>query len=229
MKTIKYENVIYTYPESWDELMLNKFIELTLIKEDEDELDKMIKIISALTGIPNEKLLDLPYTEFQKIQNACTFVFDDNKHDLQYIIEIDGVKYGFDYDITKMTAAEYFDIDHFIKGGDSVANLHELMAIMYREIIDVDKCNNDDNSKQPPFDYTIVNYVSNDTDKRAKLFLEKMPASAAIAAQFFFLIVGMNCLESTMGFSRNKKNQKQKKMKNNKNNQTTNLPKDGVG
>ena len=206
MKIIKFsETEKYNVPETWSELPLCKFMELSFIKEDTDEVDKILKIAIALTGISEEKLLNLPYTEFTKIQSACQFVFtEDNTKDIQYIIEIDNCKYGFDYDIAKMTTSEYFDIDHYVKNGNTIVNLNEIMAILYREVNNVDK------SKQEPFNYTIVNYESDKTEHRAKLFYEKMPASAAIAAQFFFLMVGISCIESMKGFFQNETSKKTK-------------------
>ena len=194
MKTIKFGDDTYKVPENYDELTLGKFIELTMIKEDELEVDKMIKIAEVLTGIPEEKLLDLPYTEFTKVQSACNFVFTFDNKDLQYIVEIDNCKFGFDHNITKYTAGEYFDLDYYVKNNSTVENLHEIMAILYRDVNNVDK------SKQEPFNYTIVNYESDKTEERAKLFYDKMPASAAIAAQFFFLAVGMSSVDFMKDF-----------------------------
>lgn len=192
MKTINYEGLgTFEYPEKWSELTLRKFQELNIIKEDTDEIDKMIKINSALTGIPEDALLALPYTEFNKINAACEFVFEkSNDQEIRYIFEAEGIRYGLSHDITKMSTAEFLDLDSYVRDKDNMmGNLHYILAILYRPIIKEDK------RKKKPFCYEIEKYNSETVDDRAEIFLNKMPADVCLSTMVFSLALGLACME----------------------------------
>ena len=194
MKTINYEGLgTFEYPEKWSELTLRKFQELNIIKEDTDEIDKIIKINSALTGIPEDALLALPYTEFNKITNNCRFVFEKtDDSELRYTFEIEGIKYGLSYDIAKMSTGEFLDLDSYVRDQDNmIGNLHYVLAILYRPIT------KEDGRRKKPFCYDIEKYDSTNIDERAELFLDNVTADICISIMVFSLALGLACMQHT--------------------------------
>lgn len=183
MIKIEIENKVYEMPSSFKELTLGKFIEVNQIFK-EDEYDKNIEMVSIISGIQKDILLDLPYSEFIKLSNECDFIKNEIDKKPEYIVEIDNTKYGMQFDFSKMSTGEYLDIDHFSKG-NYIDNLHILMAIIYRPILNGEG-----------LEYEIENYTSRTLQSRANLFYEKMPAQFAISASVFFCLIGIFSLET---------------------------------
>lgn len=198
MITIEIKDKIYYMANNIDELTLGRFMNASNIKSEEEN-DRLIELISTLSDIPSDILLDLPYSEFIRLSNACQFLNNEVNNKPEYTFELDGIKYGMQFEWSKMTTAEYLDIDHFSKD-NHIENLHILMSIIYRPII----------KEYEELDYEIEPYNSNQVFKRAKLFYDKMPAKYAISASVFFCLIGMNCLECIQDYSL-KLNQKLKK------------------
>lgn len=198
MIKIEIDNKVYEMPSSFNELKLGKFIEAnSIIGNDPDE--NVAELVSVLSGIPKDILLDLPYSEFIKLSNSCDFIKDGIEEKPQYIYELDGIKYGMQFDFSKMTTAEYLDIDHFSKD-NHIDNLHILMAIIYRPITNY----------VSDEDYEIEPYTSKNIFTRAKLFDEKMPSICAISASVFFCLIGIFSLEIIQGSSEKVNQEKQK-------------------
>jgi hypothetical protein len=97
------------------------------------------------------------------------------------IIEVDGVKYGFQKDLHNLTLGEWIDIEHYITNGNIINNLHYLAAIFYRKII---------KESDEYFDYEIESYNDIKLEGRAKLFQHKANIMDIYGiVVFFYLIV----------------------------------------
>lgn len=162
----------YDFPETWQELKLGRWIAATsIVTEDDDDIDKNVKLVSAIAGIPEDDLLDLPYTEYSKLAGLSTALADLRPGEPAFELEIAGVKYGLATEISKMTTAEYLDLDSLVTDRDSLSsNLATVMAILYRPI---------------GKDGKPERYRSQDVEERAKLFLEEMPCSAVFSSLNF--------------------------------------------
>lgn len=182
----------YYFPQTFSELTLGKFQEAMKIEVD-DELDASAKLISVLSDIPIGILEDMEFTEFKKLRNACNFLYENTNESQNPIpvLEIKGIKYKLANEISKMTTAEYIDLDSFIKDSVSVVdNLHLVMGIMYRPI---------DNKGN------IEKYKSDRLEERANLFKEHMTVDYALAALNFSLATAQASLEIIADSLKNKK------------------------
>lgn len=162
----------YDFPESFAELKLGRWIKATSLAVGEtDEISKNVALVSAIAGIPEDDLLDLPATEFRKLQELSTALADLKPGEPAFELEIAGTKYGLATNISQMTTAEYLDLDTLVTDQESLSsNLAVVMAILYRPI---------------GKDGKPERYRPQDVEARAALFLEEMPCSAVFSALNF--------------------------------------------
>lgn len=173
----------YSMPESWSELKLGRWIKATSLAVGEtDEITKNVALVSAIAGIPEDDLLDLPATEFRKLQELSTALADLKPGEPAFELEIAGVKYGLATNISQMTTAEYLDLDTLVTDQENLSsNLALVMAILYRPI---------------GKDGRPERYRPQDVEARAALFLEEMPCSAVFSALSFSWAVAQASLDS---------------------------------
>jgi hypothetical protein len=147
-----------------------------------DEISKNVALVSAIAGIPEDDLLDLPATEFRKLQELSTALADLKPGEPAFELEIAGVKYGLATNISQMTTAEYLDLDTLVTDQENLSsNLALVMAILYRPI---------------GKDGRPERYRPQDVEARATLFLEEMPCSAVWSALSFSSAVAEASLDS---------------------------------
>lgn len=172
MITIKILDKNYTFPETWNDIPLKKWVKIYPLikaqKEASSEVDILIRIVSVLSDISYETLIDLEIESLGKVMELVEKLLQtEQEPGLEF--EIDGVKYVFALkDGRKMTAAEYIDCDILLK--DFEKNLHLLMAVLYR----------------PEIDGKIEKYNSFKIYERGDLFLEKLSTNYVINASVFF-------------------------------------------
>lgn len=65
-----------TIIDNYKDLPLGSYQEILKIDKDEslEEIDKQVKIISILTGMDDESILDLPITEYKQLSSKLTFL-----------------------------------------------------------------------------------------------------------------------------------------------------------
>jgi hypothetical protein len=206
MIKINYENVgDFNLPTEWSEISLKKFQEVgTLSTENETNFE--VSLISVLTGIPIDKIYDLPIVEYKKLLQATSFINKNPNTKPQIFIKIEDVEYGYRHDIVKMKTKEYIDFDT-LSNIDPVANMHILMAILYRPIIRKGK----DLGKE--LDYELEDYDSEDVIKRAEIFKEHMKMDTVLSSSFFLTILGHNLLQSIQDSLENQEVHKKTKIK----------------
>ena len=196
MIQIDYKDIgIFNVPTEWNEITLDLFQKVEEL-EFEEEIDRDIAFLSVLTGISSEKILDLPLTEFNKLKGVCAFMHNNEiKEKPKLVIEIDGKKYGYRHNITKMSVAEYIDCDTLSSCENSAQQLHTIMAILYRPVVKHGDLEKD------PTDYTIEKYDSETVEERAKLFKQKMTVDIVLSAMSFMLAHVTTSLEHIQGSS----------------------------
>jgi len=128
----------YNLPESYDELNLGKFIELTKILEakdkEESDLKFSLKLIAALIGCGVDTLYQLSISDMNLLVNEVSWVSENPKQKNTKKITIDGVHYGF-INLNGITTGEMISIESFQKNvTDNKDNLHFVMAILFRKI-----------------------------------------------------------------------------------------------
>ena len=120
------KNYNITIPEF---IAIEKYQELSNMEHLSD-VGKMVKTINVFTGIPEDEIKTWAIADMGKV--AADF---SNKLDIQSqfypIIKINDVDYGY-ADISTMSLGAFIDLEQLCK--QPQANLHEIMAVLYRPI-----------------------------------------------------------------------------------------------
>jgi len=149
-----------------------------------------VATLSLYTGVPMNKLKDLPLNQITFVQEYITTQLTNNsmKDELHNVFTHNGIEYGLENDWTKLAWGGWVDMEVF--AAENVEeNIHYLMSILYRPITNRKKGN-----------YTIEPYKADDIQYRANEFLT-LPVNYWFGASvFFFIIVNlyMKDLESSL-------------------------------
>ena len=158
------EEIKLTIPDSWEEIKLGQYQEYIQYLEDnkdERQYKLIINLLSILTDTDSAIFYKMPMNTLYEIQKNIKFMEEEPTIKFKNIIEVDGVKYGFQKDLHNLTLGEWIDIEHYITNGNIIDNLHYLVAIFYRKII---------KEGDEYFDYEIEPYNDIKLEGRAKLF-----------------------------------------------------------
>ena len=166
--------------------------------EHMDELEKVIHAIAATTEHSVEDIKAWNINDLLAVYKGIGELFDTISNEFYPVFEFKGTTYGFQ-PISKMLVAEFIDLDARLK--DPMKNLEELMAILYRPVI---------NQRFESFEwkaksyiktligqsedifkyYDIEEYDSQKRDWRVEVFKD-LPISYALGALTFFLQFGL--------------------------------------
>ena len=176
-------------PTDWNDITLTQYVDV--IKKAKQvglrELEKVVHIISILTWISGEDLYRLSTKNISKLGGYVTELLQSLPEDeLNHIIEVEGVEYGFHTKLADITMGEWVDIDTYITEGVE-DNLHKIMSVLYRPVIakEGDK-------------YAIEEYKP-DKD-RQELFKNKLKVGDFYGVSVFFSELGRELLESSLKF-----------------------------
>lgn len=104
--------------DSYDKLTLGKYRELLKI-EKEDDMTYGIKILSILSDIDEDDLMNMPLEEFTSMMAKTKFLYKQvEKLDYNHLgkkLKINGKEYEIVKDAKKMTAGQYIDYQTYIK------------------------------------------------------------------------------------------------------------------
>lgn len=132
---IEKRQVTITVPKSWSAVTLRQYLDL---KKDMDAYAGEPEAILAcmfhhLAKFPVEYIQGLDMATYASIVTDMTSFLADVQLPLQKIILIDGVEYGFEPDLSKMSYGAYVDISKY----DSLEinnKWAEIMSILYRPV-----------------------------------------------------------------------------------------------
>ena len=172
-------DVQYNIPEKWNQVSIENYQKFMLNHDDkQDDYTKTLNIISSFTGVPFKELEQCKKSDIDKIDKVLSKLLDDKiKEELNLIITIDDIEYGFHPNLKDLTFGEFVDLDNYLL--KPIENLHLILAVLYRRI-------KSRNNKK----YKIENYDSTECVKNAKIFKEKLSVSTAQSASSFFLLIG---------------------------------------
>ena len=169
------------------------------------ESEQMLARIAILTKNDINTVRGWTGDNIMNITNQITDLVNSTKPEFYPLIEFNGKAYGFST-LSKMTLGEYVDIENLCKNVNE--NLSEVMALMYREVI---------NNKFDTFKwklksrvklalgktedlfkyYKIKPYDSDDRPIDADLF-EEFPVKYLLGALFFFTLIKTEYLKNTL-------------------------------
>jgi hypothetical protein len=158
--------------ESWADITIGQYQEMMLI-ETENDITRFIQQISIALDIDSEEIRKLSLLEFKKLQDNMSFLSVKVEADLSPIIEIDGKKYGLIPDMGTVDAGTFIDAEQFKE--DTILNLHNLVALIYRPVI-----------KQDGDEYEIERHKTEGFERRANMFKEKVSIETVMGAVIFF-------------------------------------------
>jgi hypothetical protein len=130
-------------PTNWNDITLETYLKyrktLELYKDDdEDEFDmidrSIIIALDILCGVAPNFLSQMPVEMLSHVMDSLNKFMADTTFDLQRIITIDGIEYGFEPNLSNMAYGAYLDISKY----DNITidnNWQKIMAILYRPIV----------------------------------------------------------------------------------------------
>jgi|TARA_R110000823_G_scaffold247632_1_gene371375 hypothetical protein len=173
-------------------ISISKYQELTNM-EHLTEIGKMVRTINVFTKIPEDEIKTWAITDMGKVAGDFSNKLDI-KSQFYPIIKINDVDYGYT-DISSMSLGEFIDLESLCKKPQ--ANLHEIMAVLYRPIKThrfdklVWKAKHNVQLMQKKTDnvfkwYTVEEYNNNNriADSEA---MKELPTGFALGALSFFL------------------------------------------
>ena len=171
-------------PTNWNDITLETYLKyrktLDLYKDDDedDEIDMVNKSIiialDILCGVAPTFASQMPVEMLSHVMESLNKFMTDTTFDLQRIITIDGIEYGFEPNLSNMAYGAYLDISKY----DKITidnNWTKIMSILYRPITQhVGKL------------YTIEPYDGT-KDERIELFKHVLTMDVVFGATAFFL------------------------------------------
>jgi hypothetical protein len=123
-------------PTSWHELSISDYQKAhQIITADYDEeLDRQIALISALSDIPETQVWQLPGEELKQAIYGLAFLKDIDTMPVKIprLTLMAGRVFKIQTNIRKLTAGQYIDIAAFVKrgNGEIIPELHNIMAVL---------------------------------------------------------------------------------------------------
>jgi len=97
-----------------------------------DEVEKIIATIVAMTDFTEQDVMTWKMDDMFKVYKGVESILEDVNGEFYPVFEFKGVTYGFQ-PISKMMVGEWMDCDKRLE--HPIANLEELMAILYRPVV----------------------------------------------------------------------------------------------
>ena len=180
------------------------------------EIEKIIRIVSAISSYDEEFIRSWDLSSLQKIYVDLHKKIIDTQAIFLPIFEFEGIKYGLQ-PISKMSAGEYIDLEAHLQK----ASVLDVISIIYRPIVEEKfdsfewRIRNDikfiQGKTETLFKYYKVEAYDNEKREWRKEIFKNLPMSIALGAYNFFLLIGIqssnNFLQSSQQLT-----QKEKKM-----------------
>ena len=176
-----------TIPTSWSDVTLRKYLDLQkdIQSYEDNEEAQTAFTIYHLCGIDAKALRRLSAESYNVIREKLENFIGNTEHELKRIITIDGIEYGFEPNLSKISYGAYADITKY-KTITIDENWCDIMSILYRPI----------NKKQGE-NYSIQAY---DGTGNAELFKD-LSMDIHFGALFFFVHLSTDLLNSTLNFT----------------------------
>ncbi len=205
-------NVNYRIPTSWSEVSLGRYMNfMNDIDEVEDEFTKQLTTINAFTDAPIELLGGCKKSDIDAVMNELGKLMNEEANkDLNLIVTIDGVDYGFHPNLHELKLKEFVDLDN--KLADGWNSMDSVMAILYRPI-----------TEQKGDKYKIEDYDFRSAKKRAEIFRDNLSVNTVNGAASFFLTIATDYIATMQVYSKNlSRRERRKLLRQKKNNLTKN-------
>ena len=181
------QEITLNLPQSWKDITLRKYLELQkdLQNHEDDPMAQFHYTMHHLCGINVDVILSMTNESHEKIKRSLDALMLNQEVPLQRLINIDGIEYGFEPNLSKMAYGAYVDITKFdTLGIDN--NWSKIMSILYRPVV-----------RKSKERYEISSYQG-DVDE--ELFLD-VGMDVHFGCWFFFINLQMDLLSYTLNFT----------------------------
>ena len=127
----------FKLPDSWEDITSGNFTRISTIanREDLTETDRVILLISELSGIDYNTILKMDITHIEEFEKALSFLKDPMPEYKEEYIEVDNKKYYFKSDYTQLTFGEFISNEKISEGAKE--NIYKafpkLLCVFLRE------------------------------------------------------------------------------------------------
>ena len=184
------ETLEITIPTSWGDITLRKWLELQTDLESykDNEEAQTASLFWHLCGIPADKTRLLPKASYTSIKGKLDAIPTPNSLELQRLVTIGGVEYGFEPNLGEIAYGAYADLTQYESAGID-KNWGKIMSILYRPV-----------TKKMGDMYSIETYsgVADDT-----IWLDA-GMDIHYGAMFFFLHTSMDLYKDTLNSMTNR-------------------------
>lgn len=173
-------------PTNWSDITLKKYLELMseIRNYEDDEEAQTALLLYHLCGIKPEQIKHISTTSYDELKSTLSSFMNNNEEKLQRIIQIDGVEYGFEPNLSQMSYGAYADITKFTDLAID-KNWAKIMSILYRPV-----------DKRLMGTYSIKPYTGEiDEDKFLGLGMD-----IHFGAFFFFVHLSKDLVSSTLNY-----------------------------
>jgi hypothetical protein len=179
--------VSVTIPQSWSEITLEKYLKyrknLDMFKDDEDYNEQNLLIaLNILCGVDTQYITKIALDNLKLIQEDLSSFMGKTDFDLQRLITVNGIEYGFEPNLSNIAYGAYLDISKH----DTIAidkNWQKIMAVLYRKV----------KSKSGKY-YDIEPYTGNEDDE----WVKNTTMDINYGCLFFFINLSKDLVLSTL-------------------------------
>jgi hypothetical protein len=114
---------------NYRDLSIGKYLDIqAAIKEEAEEIDQMVKVLSILTGKTVDNLMMIPIVEFTELSRKLSFLYEsvEPSKRLEKYYKVGDFELVPTIEVPKMVTAQYVDFQSFSKFGDT--KIVELMS-----------------------------------------------------------------------------------------------------
>lgn len=171
-----------------------------------EKTEQILETISRILDIPINEVKTWGIGNITSVWNEVAKLLEESTPEFYPILEHNGVLYGY-VPLSKMSVAEYIDLDNLIK--DKITNIEQIMSILYRpikkhrikslefKIKSQLKLIFTKEKVEHLFDYYDVEDYSSDKRKQQAKTFNDFPASVGLGAMAFFLgVAKMSLIDS---------------------------------
>ena len=161
-------------PQDWSAVTLEQYLRLQkdLKVYGEDDVAYIATLLYHLCGVKPTMIPQLPTDVLNSIKTDLRGFMGDANYELQRIIKVDGKKYGFEPNLSKMSYGAYLDITKW-ENITIDKNWNKIMSVLYRPVV----------SERAGF-YTIEPY---DSEKANPELFDSVGMDIHFGTLFFFL------------------------------------------
>lgn len=131
------KEITITIPSDWSSISLKKYLQMQneLKNYSDDEEATTAIMLHHLCGLDVEYVNQIPMEVYETIKEDLGVFLNKSDYPLQQFVTIDGVEYGFEPNLSKMSYGAYLDITKY----ETITideNWPIIMSILYRPITD---------------------------------------------------------------------------------------------